>query len=318
LIGVNNGENTITSFWIDSNDATNITRITTQAVQGTRPSTIAVTSTSSWGNVACVVTSTGQLMLSCFNFNQTGMYPMSTWTRDLGINQATGLSTSQASFSPQNNLLVIEFRGISTGALIFTIQNNALATSPVIVPAQNPLGPRSYGFIFLRDDTIVTTDATDTVGIVLYTIMANGSVSNANNSITPPNTSAYCWMVYSPLTHHAYAISANGNVTEVAIASNNALSLGATEIFTPPLTDGTIVSATGMDWLYIIGGQGITVWKITAPGALAYQSTAAYPSGSSTSVGGLASATFTASGASFVTGSLLIFALAFLSSLANL
>lgn len=320
LLGCNNGESTISSFWIDSNDATNITRIATQTIMGTgsKPTTIAATN--AWGNVACVVTSFGQLSLSCYSFNETGMYYMSAWTRDLGITVSAGGSpVSQASFSTQNSFLVIQFRGNPTGALIYTIQNGVLAANPVTVPAQAPLGPRSYGFIFLRDNTIVTTDATDVVGIVLYTIMANGSIGDMNDTITPANTSAYCWMVYSPLTKHAYAISAFGNVTEVAIASNNALSLGAEEMYTTSLTDGTIVSATGMDWLYIVGTQGITLWKITGASKIMYESTAAYPAGlPSGTCGGLASATFNESGASLAKGSILIFAIAILLSLANL
>jgi len=316
LLAANGGGPSVSLFWIDSNNATNITYIAYADVDGMLPTTIAATS--AWGNVACVVTSLGNVTLSCYGFNQSGIWNLPSWTRDLGIIGTGEFPTSEAAFSPDNSLLVIQFKSISTGALIFPIQNNALAANPVTIPAQAPLGPASYGFIFLRDNTVVTTDAS--LGVILYTINPDGSVSASNSStINPPNTAAYCWMVYSPLTRHAYAISANGNVTEIAIASNNNLTLGATPELAPPLTDGTIISSPGTDWLFILGSSGITVWKITGAGVLNYENTVMYPSGlSSSTMGGIASTVLTTSGASLVQGSILLLALAILSSLVHL
>jgi len=322
LLAANGGSNSISLFWINPKNATNVTYLDTTAVVGNFPTTIAATS--AWGNLACVVTTFGNLTLSCYNFDQTGFTSQPSWTRDLGVDwtDATKWPTSQVSFSPKNTFLVIQFKGLSMAALVFPIKNNMLAATPKVIPAQPPLGPASYGFVFLSENIIVTTDGA--WGIILYKIGQDGSLASGNNTILPNGSTAYCWMAYSGLTQRPYAIAAGtANVTEITVDSNNNDKLGwAASPFVAsdaPLTDGVVIAGTGKDWLYVLSKNGVSVWPITGKGGLTYTETVAYPSsgGPSPTLGGLAGVVYTDSGASSTKATLLILMLAILSVLVN-
>jgi len=206
-------------------------------------------------------------------------------------------------------------------ALVFPITSDgSLAATPTEILAVPPLGPASYGFVFLADDTIVTTDGA--IGIVLYKINSNGSLASGNNTISPTGARAYCWMTYSWLTSRPYAIAAaTANVTEITIDSSNKLgwSASASPYFTSdaPLTDGVIIPGSGKDWLYVLSANGISIWPITGKGGLTYTSTVPYPLGATT-VGGLTGVVYgKASGATTTQATLLILVLAVLSVLVN-
>jgi len=188
----------------------------------------------------------------------------------------------------------------------------------MMISAQAPLGPESYGFVFTGDNQIVTTDAA--AGFVAYTIMANGNVT-ASNILTPNNTGAYCWMVWSPLTGNVYGIAAgpDGNVTEVSYSSSNVLSQVASTYWSnASLTDGIIVSTPSTDYLFILSKTyGITLWKVVSGGSLTWNSGWAYPSGMyNATMGGLAGMVVNTSGASALKGSVFV-ALALFALLVN-
>jgi len=217
----------------------------------------------------------------------------------------------------KNTFLVIQFKGLAMAALVFPIKNAALAATPTEILAQAPLGPASYGFVFLTEDTIVTTDGQN--GIVLYQLTSNGSLASGN-TIQPSGARAYCWMAYSWLTRRPYAIAAGtANVTEITVDANNKLGWGASPYFEAdaPLTDGFVIPAVGTDWLYVISKNGISIWPITGKDAVTYTTTVSFPAGATT-VGGLTGFVFDTSGALTTKSTLFIFVLAILSVFVNL
>jgi len=318
LLATNGVGNSISLFWIDGMNASNLTFIAKQSIQGTFPTSIAATA--SWGNLACVVTSFGNLTLSCYQFNQSGLFYNPAWTRNLGIYvNDSSFPTSQISFSPKNSFLVIQFKGLPQAALVFLIRNNALSANPVPIQPKAPLGPKSYGFAFNGDNMVVTTDAQD--GILSYTINNDGTVSTTNNgSVNPANTMAFCWMAWDAWLNEFYGIAAgSGNVTEVAVDQNNVLTVKSSPTIGPNagLTDAVIVPSSGTDWLYVLSkSRGITVWKISGVGALAYVNSVPYPSGQyNSTMAGLAYAVITSNSAPYMTGSFIALAVAILGNL---
>jgi len=316
LLAANGGDNSISLLWIDEKNASLVTYVDKITVQGTFPSTIAVTS--SWNNVACVVTTTGNLTLSCYSFTKTKLTYLPAWTRDLGLwgNVTTPtFPTSQVAFSPNSRAILIQFKGLNVGALVFSIgTDGTLSQAPVTGWASvAPLGPASYGFQWYSPTTIVTTDAMQ--GILLYQLSDTWAFENTTgsfSSLNPAGTKAYCWAIWSPRTKDVYGMAAaTSNVTEVAVGSDKTLTQKAS-VSVPEaggLTDGIIVSEPDADWLYVLSSKmGITYWKITGVGQLSYTGSLWYPAGMyNSTMAGLVAKTITSVASSVVLSSFAIF-----------
>jgi 6-phosphogluconolactonase len=301
LFAVNAGSNSLSLFYINGTNATNVTFIQSANVQGSMPTSVAVTPASTGANYACVGTTSLNLTISCFTFNQSGLTYVPSWTRYLGIYaNDSSYPLSEVAFSPSASYLVAQIKGHFSGSIIYPIGvNGNLSAIPVITPSgisTSPLGPQSYGFVFTGTNSILTTDAA--VGLISYSFNGLGAISSSNNhSLTPAGATGYCWIVASPLTKDYYAISAQ-NITEVSVGSDGTISQKATQSLPYNLSEGTIISTTsGVDYLYVLSQyQGVTQFKISGPGQFAYTRAIPYPNnGTNNSVSGIASALTTAS-----------------------
>jgi len=275
-----------------------VTFIQSADVQGSMPTSVAVApaSTGAW---ACVGTTSLNLTVTCFTYNQTGLTYVPGWTRYLGIwSNDSSYPLSELAFSPTGAYLIVQIKAHFSGSIIFPITNGNLSTSPVVTPSglsAYPLGPASYGFVFTGTNSILTTDST--IGLIAYSWNGPGSIANNNKTFTPAGATGYCWVVASPLTKDYYAISAS-NITEVSVASDNTISQKATASLPYNLSEGTIISTTsGVDYLYVLSQyQGVTQFKISGPGQFAYLRAIPYPNnGTNNTVSGIASALTTAS-----------------------
>jgi len=300
LFAVNGGSNSLSLFYINGTNATNVTFVQSANVQGSQPVSIAV-APANIANWVCVGTTNLNLTISCFTYNQTGLTYLPGWTRYLGQwSNDSSYPLSQISFSPNAAFLVAQIKGHSDGTIIYRIINGNLSASPITTPSgssTSPLGPGSYGFVFTGDNSVLTTDST--VGLITYSIGTLGNLLNgSNHSLTPPAPSGYCWIVASPLTKDYYAISAT-HITEVSVGSNNNITQKATSAVAYNLSEATIISTTsGVDYLYILSEshEGVTQFRITGPGQYAYFGAVPYPiNGTNNTVSGIASAITTAS-----------------------
>jgi len=296
LLGLNGGSDEIVMFLINTTDPTQITYQDTDSTTGTWPVTLAAT-WFPWGGVACVVNGMGAIHLDCYYWTETLIYSNSTWSRDLNLNlnATTGAAVSQIAFSPNNDLLVIEFKGLTDiGAMIFPIAaDGSIPNLPNVYPATSPLGPKSFGFAFWNDNWVVTTDAQD--GVLLYQIQ-NGNIVNTTTRtvLSPTGTQAYCWATVDPFTKHIYAIAAHtGNITEASVGTSNNLKeevtvtgpwIPLTDAITAPFVNGS------MDYLFVLSPKhGLTQWKIGGAGALTMVGVTTFPASVNvTAIAGLA------------------------------
>jgi hypothetical protein len=300
LFAVNAGSNSLSLFYINGTNATNVTFIQSANVQGSMPTSVGVAPASTGFPWACVATTTLNLTLTCFTYNQTGLTYVPGWTRYLGVwSNDSSYPLSEVAFSPTAAYLVVQIKAHFSGSIIFPITNGNLSNSPVVTPSgisSSPLGPGSYGFVFTGSNSILTTDST--IGLIAYSFAGLGSISASNNkTLTPAGATGYCWVVASPLTKDYYAISAS-NITEVSVGSDNTISQKATVSLPYNLSEGTIISTTsGVDYLYVLSQyEGVTQFKITGPGQFAYLRAIPYPNnGTNNTVSGIASALTTAS-----------------------
>jgi len=296
LFAVNGGSNSVSLFFIDGTNATNVSFVQSANVQGSLPTSVAVTPLG-YGYYACVATSSLNLTISCFTYNQTGLTALPGWTRYLGIYvNDSSYPLSEVAFSPTASYLVAQVKGHFTSTLVYPIANGNISTNPQVTPSgisTSPLGPQGYGFVFTGTNSILTTDAA--VGLISYSFNNLGSVLGANNhSLTPAGATGYCWVVASPLTKDYYAISAQ-NITEVSVGSDGTITQQASKTYPTlaPLSEATIVStASGVDYLYVLSKyEGVTQYKITSPGQFAYTRSIPYPNnGTNNTVSGIASA----------------------------
>jgi len=235
------------------------------------------------------------------------------------LNGTSAKATSEVAFSPNNDYLVIQFKGLPTVAVIvFPISANGTLGSPMVYPPSAPLGAKSFGFNIYPGNWVVTTDAA--LGVLLYQIGSTGVVNTSRVGISPAGTQAYCWITWDNMTNHGYAIAAHtGNITEVGVGSkilNEVVTLQTPWI---PLTDAaTLPLVDGVHGLFVLSpGNGIGQWNITGPGALKQVGATAFPKLDTTNVSGLASYSvwnYTAShsAAVWVRPSMVLFALLFL------
>jgi len=311
LFVANPMDGSVGMYQINTTNATDLVYKDYQDVwQGGNPTALA--GTEDWGGVLVSVgtwfdntTGMGGATLSGYYWDDTLIHSNSSWNRDLNISidMTTTTATSAVAFSPDNDFLVIQFKGLPTiAAMVFGISSNGMLDNmPKVYPPTSPLGSTSFGFSFFGDDWVVSTDAGK--GVNLYQINELTGVVNASTTwISPPNAAAACWSTSDNMTDDVYAIFAHtGHVVEVSVLANS-LKLQGTPVATGwiPLTDAVTTpqwsdgkkNTGGFHSLWVLApGRGIAQFNITGPGRLSVVGNNPVPfpmSANTTNVAGLA------------------------------
>jgi len=306
LFVANPSSDRVTMLGINTTDPTDITYQSWEPSQGYGPTALAGTDKYG-GVVVCVSAYLGEVYLSGFNWNDATIYPYGDpWKRNLSIfvdgNMTAIGAVSQVSFSPNADYLVIQFKGLpNVAVMVFTISSNGtLSDTPMIYPPSSPLGPASFGFVFVTNTWIVTTDAMQ--GVLLYQINAKGVVNASYKPILPSGAKAFCWAAWDNSTNNIYAIAAGSmQVTEVSYATSPwAISEVQTATYSSlkALTDAVAVpqmydeaTKKWTDALFVLAPKdGIAQFTIKGKGMLSYVGVTPFPAGVNTTyIAGLAS-----------------------------
>jgi len=261
---------------------------------GTYPTVLA--GTSAYGGLLVNVNSMGDLYLSVFTWTDSILTRSTYVDLNITLNASQSFATSQVSFSPNNDYLVIEFKGLpNVAAIVFTIDSTGTFSAPMVYPPVAPLGPKSYGFNFVSDTWLVTTDPVQ--GILLYQIGSKGVVQSSTMNVTPASgAAALCWSTTNNLSMSFYGIAAgSGSIVEVSVTTSpwGLKQIGSpwtttwkhlTDAVTVPLMDG----AAGLFVLTASGGLG--QWSIMGQGNWKPLPMIQYPTTvNQTNIGGLAS-----------------------------
>ena len=264
LFGINQGSNTLSMFTISSSDATSVTLTSNVIISQRYPVSVAVSSTH-----ACVLTNSDDFIISCFNYNSSGLLTAATASYNISSYlQAASISTSRMPkeilFSKDGGVLLTSIPGTSAlpnKILFFKMINGTL----------NML--RDYELNNSR--SIDSMRLVDTNSLLLVsTLYSNNPVTqfvnftSTNISVAPillsplPQYSLppLYYSVYSPKTDNYYAFdSSSYGIMETKLN----LSATQTDLFSVasyylsscmnsfPL-DNTIVTYGDADYMFVI------------------------------------------------------------------
>ena len=269
LFVVNPGSNSLSMFWINPADATQLKLLSVQATMGLFPISVAVNSM-----YACVLTTGNITGIRCFNYNSSGLFPISAFDRNLTSYISStisltappggfGLTFSQIMFSPDNRSLIVLAKGNATvaGFLLFYLFNDnktvlsSNATTMVLTGAMAPFAvlPVGANGLFIVDGAlpgVATLNYSSTTGMI-----SNLKLTHLNDTLA----AALCWSAYSPALDTYYGIAAGAaNVVALKLnLSSNSTPVQVIQYFQlPPNTgglDAIVVSLPGKDYLYVTG-----------------------------------------------------------------
>ncbi|KAH8802847.1 hypothetical protein F5884DRAFT_486874 [Xylogone sp. PMI_703] len=214
LVAVNPGDNTISMFSIDPNDATKLTMVGQPAdTLGEFPVSVTI---STKLNQACVANSGAKAGVACYSISAQGLTPLDTSLRTFNINQKTPptgpLNTvSQVFFNSDSTALLTTVKGDptvnNTGFLsIFPVENGKVSTKDV---RSSPAGTAVlFGTALLPEtNNVFVTDAS--FGSATLAISGNNTASVAAQTKIA-DQAATCWAAFSDVTKSAF-------VTDVAV-----------------------------------------------------------------------------------------------------
>ena len=292
LFVVNAGSNSLSMFTINAADATQLTFLSVQTVNGWFPISVAVNSM-----YACVLTGGNVTGIRCFTYSSSGLSVVSSFDRTLtsylsqSIPPAGPQTWSEILFSADNNALIVAVKGINATTqgylLIYPLTNNfaTLASSPV---QQTPISAiRPFSMTLVGSNGLLITDPGANGVLTMNYLSTTGAISNS--VFTPVNTSiggGLCWSTYSPTIGNYYVVGANtASVVELNLnlsSTNNPVRV--VQYYTLPSNTGaletTVVTLAGVDYLYVIGttAQVISGFQLVAAGnAVALGSFVAQP-----------------------------------------
>ena len=293
LFVVNAGSNSLSMFTISPSDATQLTLLSVQPVNGWFPISVAVNSM-----YACVLTGGNVTGIRCFTYNSSGLYVISTFDRTLTsfLSQSIPPSGpprtwSEILFSADNNALIVSVKGSNATAqgylLFFPFSNNraVLASNPVLQTPTNAILP--FSMTLVGSNGLLVTDPGASGVLTMNYQSTNGTISNS--MFTPINASiagALCWSTFSSITGNYYVIGAStATIVELNLnlsSTNNPVRI--VQYYPLPNNTGaletTVVTLAGVDYLYVIGttAQVISAFQLsTAGNAVALGSFTAQP-----------------------------------------
>ena len=299
LFVVNAGSNSLSMFSINTSDATQLTLVSVQPVNGWFPISVTVNSM-----YACVLTGGNITGIRCFTYNASGLFAVMAFDRSLTSYQSQSVppsgprqTWSEILFSADNATLIVSLKGYNAtmqGCLLFfplTSNGAVLAATPIAQMPASAVLP--FSMTLVGSNGLLVTDPGAQGVLTMNYASSTGMISNS--MYTAINTSlagALCWSTYSSVTRNYYVIGAS-------IAAIVELNLNMSSMTNPVqivqyyqlpnntgALDATIVTLAGVDYLYVLGttAQVISGYQLTAAGNAMANGTVLVQQGNTTSM----------------------------------
>ncbi|KAH7884729.1 hypothetical protein F5I97DRAFT_1891553 [Phlebopus sp. FC_14] len=270
LATVNAGSSTVSLFFVNPLEPTNLTMIGSPVPSG-GDFPIALTF-NHLGDNLCVLNGGADNGVQCFEVGSSGLSPISNSQRSLGLNQTTPPngppgSASTLVFAKNGASLVAATKGLPGYVAVWDVAANGSLS----IDFQKVNTPSGGGLIFSL------TPIPGTEGAFLASDPAVGydiiDLSNPSNSqsYTIANQSANCWSTYSKKTGNYYVVDAPaGILNEVSVDENLQGSLVEQYSYangSVPL-DAAVATIDGADYLYqlLAGAKEVGVVSLASAG----------------------------------------------------
>jgi 6-phosphogluconolactonase len=262
LFAVNAGSDDISSFRVDRDGLTLISRV---ASGGARPTSLTVS-----GNLLYVLNAGGDGNISGFTVANDGtLAPLADSTRPLSGNAT---SPAQVQFSPNGGLLLVAERATQS-IDAYQVGANGRASGPVV---NHSAGAVPFGFAFGKREQVFFSEAgggqNGLSAASSYRVGADGSLAVITGS-APTYQGAACWLVVTNDGRYAYTANAASNsVSGFAIGADGNLSLISPDGRTGTTGAGPADMALSLDsqFLYVRNGRAgtISAFAVQADGSL--------------------------------------------------
>jgi len=267
LFTVNPLSNSVSIFWINPANATDVVLLNTASSGFDWPLSV-----TAWGGYAAVVGSGANNGLRVFTYNSTGLFVLEGSDRAFGYNLTTPpvshTGPAQVSFLSDGTGLLISIKNNAPSAILYGFSSGVVGTTPINSTTQ---GNVPFGFAFDTDGTVVLTDAAPYgvySGVQLLSV--SGTLGTINwllpNYFNISGQEASCWIAKSPSTNHFYIANvASQSITDLSrsgttLTVNTNIGVGAGSSPTD-LVAATIGAA---DYLFV-QSAGTTVYVYSLP-----------------------------------------------------
>ncbi len=275
LFAVNAGSDDISSFRVDRDRLTLVSRV---ASGGARPTSLTVS-----GNLLYVLNAGGDGNISGFTVANDGtLAPLADSTRPLSGNAT---SPAQVQFSPEGSLLLVAERATQS-IDAYQVGADGRASWPVV---NHSAGAVPFGFAFGKRDQVFFSEAgggqNGLSAASSYRVGAGGSLTVITGS-APTYQGAACWLVVTNDGRYAYTANAASNsISGFGIGADGSLSLITPDGRTGTTGAGPADMALSLDsqFLYVRNGRAGTIgaFAVQADGSLqALGDTSGLPAGS--------------------------------------
>jgi hypothetical protein len=286
LFAVNPGSNRLSMFTINTSDATTLTRITTQPVNGSFPVSVAVNAT-----YACVLSIGYNGSISCFTYNSSNLtspfyFDLSGYTNGNFPSNIWYIGSGEILFAADNLTLIVTINYFSTysqsqSQILFFGFNGGLVSASNTTLNGSVLSVTLVGTNGLF---IITSSG---VQFMTYYQSINGIVNTSSLPSTyfsVPYTVSY--PTFSPTIGSYFAISSGSGIVQmnVNISGTPTDPFGIVPYYTPLCGDSpegaTIVTINNTDYMFVVdsGANFISSYQLqvgNSPTAYCYAATQA-------------------------------------------
>jgi 6-phosphogluconolactonase (cycloisomerase 2 family) len=258
LVAANAGSNDVTVFEAGRSGLTVTDR---QASGGVMPISIAVSR-----NVVFVLNAGGTANITGFRLTPRGrLVPINGSTRVL-----PGAAPAQVSFAEQGQILVVTEKDSNTITL-YKFEEDGMLEGPF---THDSAGQTPFGFEVSKSDLLIVSEAAGGAPggstISSYELDDDGTLRTITAAL-PTGQTAACWVAVTHNGKYAYvANTGSSNISSLAVGRNGALRLlAAIAGETPPGTPAIdLAFSAGSRYLYALAGNTISVFRVSAKGAL--------------------------------------------------
>ena len=269
VFAVNSGSNTVSAFAIDPKNPARITAAGSVASGGDFPISLAYSADK---HLLFVLNGGEKNGVQGFSVSSTGLHPIHTSWRPLGVPQTTPASgpagsLSDIAFSPDSSLLYVSVKGNpATGAAGFIATykvsgSGAAATLGTAIKTEPAGSVLPFSLTPVPNSrTVVYTDPASGYGVASFN--ADGSLGDSAHYAIP-GQGANCWSEYSATTGNYYLSDPGAKyINEVSVSGVTSTLVKQYPAF------GPLELAVAGKYLYVLspGLTGIEVFSIGAAG----------------------------------------------------